>query len=435
MTKTTIPKIKTGKYASGNPFWRVTYSQDGKQVIKKFKTEREANEHRMEVIRKFHGGISMQDQEVSRLALEKFKAHQSKDSDLAKLDLVDLVDWACSNYQAPIGEDLETLVDEFLTIKRKQRLRPDTITELVNYLEAFVADFKGRTVETFTRKELEEYINETKKPFNKNRFGTIKHFFAWLSGTSQATPIDEPVLRDTPFRGWIKGRKDDDSIESIVIYTAEECRKILEVASDPKHNAQAMFAFMLFTGCRPFEVARIWEDPIKYGWRLCNWEKGIFRIPAAVSKTRKPRQVPLSETLRAWLEHYKGYETLMPVNWRYKYRDVRKAALDGAKLVTDVPRHTFISQMIEQGETFAKIALICGNSKQMILDHYASLSSPAECKAFFELTPDNFERHDVTAEQYKATAANAQGRGFRLQHERNKSNPHQSKPNTDQCNP
>ena len=44
MTKTTIPKIKTGKYASGNPFWRVTYSQDGKQVIKKFKTEREAND-------------------------------------------------------------------------------------------------------------------------------------------------------------------------------------------------------------------------------------------------------------------------------------------------------------------------------------------------------------------------------------------------------
>ena len=78
MTKTTIPKIKTGKYASGNPFWRVTYSQDGKQVIKKFKTEREANEHRMEVIRKFHGGISMQDQEVSRLALEKFKAHHHR---------------------------------------------------------------------------------------------------------------------------------------------------------------------------------------------------------------------------------------------------------------------------------------------------------------------------------------------------------------------
>lgn len=422
MTKTTIPKIKAGKYSSGNPFWRVTYSQAGKQVIKKFSSEREANDHKQQVIRKFHGGISFKDQDVSRLAFEKFKAYQLKDQDLAKLDFVDLVEWACANYQASIGEDLELLVDEFLAIKRKQGLRGQTIRELENYLNAFVEDFKGRTVETFTRKELEVYINKAKAPFNKNRFGTIKHFFAWLSGTSQATQIDQPILRDTPFRGWIKGREDDDQIENIVIYTAEECRKILEVASDPKHNAQAMFAFLLFTGCRPFEASRIWEDPQKHGWNLVNWEKGIFHIPASVSKSRKPRQIPLNGTLRAWLEHYKDRETLLPLNWRYKYSNVRKEALKGAKLVTDVPRHTFISQMIEKGETFGKIALICGNSKEMILNHYASLSNPEECEAFFNLTPDKFTRYDISAEEYIKRTKHSQAKGFREQHKKNASN-------------
>lgn len=418
--KATIPKIKTGKYASGNPFWRVTYSLGGKQVNKKFPSEREANEHKQDVIRKFHGGVSLKDQDAARLAFEKFRAYQSKDADLAKLDFSDLVDWACQNFQPAIGEDLEMLIDEFLTIKRKQGLREQTITELENYLYAFRDDFKGRTVETFTRRELEEYINVTKKPFNKNRFGTLKHFFAWLSGTSQATPIDNPILRDTPFRGWIKGRKDDEQIENIVIYTAEECRKILEVAA--KHNAQAMFAFLLFTGCRPFEAVRIWDDHLKYGWNQVNWEKGIFHIPAAVSKTRKPRQVPLNGTLRAWLEHYKDCETLIPPNWRYKYTDVRKEALEGAKMVTDVPRHTFISQMLEKGESFAKIALICGNSKEMILDHYASLSNEAECDAFFDLTPDKFENHDVPMEEYKLRAKRSQGKGLRKQHEKNREN-------------
>ena len=155
----------------------------------------------------FTAGFHLRIRTFSRLAFEKFEAYQSKDQDLAKLDFVDLVEWACANYQAPIGEDLELLVDEFLAIKRKQGLRDQTIRELENYLNAFVEDFKGWTVETFTRKELEVYINKTKAPFNKNRFGTIKHFFAWLSGTSQATQIDQPILRDTPFRGWIKERK------------------------------------------------------------------------------------------------------------------------------------------------------------------------------------------------------------------------------------
>lgn len=413
------PKIAKKTYANGTAYWLVTYSIKGKGQRKlKLDSEEAANEHKQEMIRKYMGGISMKEQEIARLAYEKFKAAQAGDKELAKIDIVELVTWACDNYQAPTFAKVEDLVDTFLSIKRKQGLRDATVYELEIYLEAFAKDFKGRLVESFTQKELETYLKR-KYQWNKNRFGILKHFFAWLSGVSKATPNRDPILKDTPFRGWISGKSDDASVKNIVIYSSEESERILKIAGQPDFNSQGMFAFLLFSGCRPVEAKRIWEDR-RYGWNLINLEKKILSLPASLTKTRRPRIININDTLLAWLKKYQDFETLLPVNWHDKYLDVRKEAK--VNMAKDVTRHTFISQAIEQGMSFEQVALQCGNSKDIILRHYAALSSKEDSDKFFALTPEVFEQHDLDKEGYKAYQGEKHKETIKPLMERNKAN-------------
>lgn len=394
------PKVTKKSYGNRTPYWLVTYSIKGEgQKKPKFDSERAANEHKQEMIRKYMGGISMEDQELARLGFDTFKAQQAGNKDLSKIDFVKLVKWGCQNYQAPLDLTVEDLVDEFMTIKRSQNLRPDTIKELNRYLDEFVEKFNDRSVETFTKADMEKYLKKT-YAWNQNRFTVIKHFFSWCNGTSVATPNANPILRDTPFRGWISGKKDDDSIDNVVIFNSDDARGILEVAGKPEYSSQGMFAFMFFSGCRPAESFRIWDDIQKYGWNLINMQKRILTIPASVSKTRKARQVVINDTLYAWLKKYEKCETLLPISWNDKYRYIRKDAK--VSMVKDVARHTFISQSLEQGMTFDQAALQCGNSRNIILKHYASLTSKDDSDKFFALTPDHFDSHDLPREKYEA---------------------------------
>lgn len=76
---------------------------------------------------------------------------------------------------------------------------------------------------------------------------------------------------------------------------------------------------------------------------------------------------------------------------------MRAEALDEDKAkVSDVARHTFISQLLELGESFNRVALISGNSKDIILNHYATLTTRADCEQYWTLTPDKFSKHDMS---------------------------------------
>lgn len=403
--KTTTPNLVRGTYPSGSSYWQVTYTHAGKQVNRKFSNEKEAEKYRQFVVDQCKAGAILHSVEVAKLGYKRFVAASGLDKNLEDVDFIELVEWACKNYQKPVEDDLETLVDTFIDLKHRQGLREKSLESIEYHMKKFAKDFEGKKVTDFTRQMLDDYINKTYK-YDRNRFNTLRQFFGWLSGTSKATPIDDPILRETPFQGWVKKRKDDDSIDNIVIYTAEETQRILEHAVE--YNVQGMFAFLLFSGCRPSEAQRIWENTKEFGWKCINWEKGILTIPAKVSKVRKPRQIPLNATLRAWLKFYhdRKFTTLLPEGWLRKYGCVRAEALDEDKAkVSDVARHTFISQLLELGESFNRVALISGNSKDIILNHYATLTTRADCKQYWALTPDKFTTHDIPHEDWRKRLA------------------------------
>lgn len=183
-----------------------------------------------------------------------------------------------------------------------------------------------------------------------------------------------------------------------MIFTAIECKALLEEAQ--RYNAQRMFVWLLFTGMRPFETTRFWTDP-RWGWNLISKDLKFIRVPKAISKTRKPRVIAVSDTLRQWLECYRAFPSFITGNWRYKYSWARAKALPAEKLKADIPRHTLISMMIKDGKGWAEIELQMGNKKDVQMRHYASLiTCENEVKAFYALTPDKFE-HDLPEKEYR----------------------------------
>jgi len=107
-------------------------------------------------------------------------------------------------------------------------------------------------------------------------------------------------------------------------------------------------------------------------------------IPAAHPKTKTNRAVPISSTLRTYLDQYSPadvegklfFSTPHGCQWDQDNlsRELRNAnesaGLDWACLEY---RHTFGSQLAMKGESLYKISAIMGNSPEICRKHYAAL--------------------------------------------------------------
>ena len=397
--KVTSPNITPGKYASGKPFWLVSFSLDGKQQKKKFSIEREANEYKQTIVRKYLGGMSQSSQEEGRLGFEIFRAYQLKNKSLTAVTFEDFVRESCERWQAPVRTDLQSLVDIFLTIKRKQGLRELTLEQLERYLNAFAVAFKDRDITNFDKATLEGYLfnpnNCGESKPNRNEIDSIRGFFNWLTGESPKTPIESPILTINPFRGWVSETKRDDET-SIVIHSYDECKALLEEAAT--HRGQALVAWMLHSGMRPTESVRFWNDPA-YGWNNIDLEQGLIFVPAKVSKVRKPREIDISPTLRQWLEFYRDrksfFEFASEKAWTFKYVQIRNHLFGAGFKAKDTVRHTRISVLVRLGIPLATVETQMGNSKDIIRNHYLRHMTEEEAKKIDSLTPDQVSLHDA----------------------------------------
>lgn len=399
--KSTQPKIKKKAYANGKEFWLVSCTLNGERYRKKHETEEAANLDKVRLMRTSTSGLTAREHVATEHAVHVLKSTPNLDA--RGKDVLFAVEWFCQHFIDPVKvKSIQSYYDDFMAIKRAQGRRQDTIRELENFLGKFVVDFKKADVTRMRFEEIEPWIKvRSNGPASEKRIHhIIKHFFGYLSGQSEGTPNPHPVLKESPFRGRevIFQNDDVDDDTNIIIFSAEECRKLLEEAQ--KHNAQRMFVWLIFTGMRPIEAVRFWTDA-RWGWNLISDDLKYIRVPKAISKTRRSRVIEVSDTLRQWLQCYRHFSSFMTNNWRYKYTWTRANVLPEQKMVADIPRHTLISMMIKDGKGWAEIELQMGNKKDVQMRHYASLiTSPNEVGAFYGLTPDAFT-HDVTEEEFR----------------------------------
>ncbi len=165
-----------------------------------------------------------------------------------------------------------------------------------------------------------------------------------------------------------------------------------------KPQMQVMVAMLIYAGLRREEILWLQREDIDF-------EAGAFgmiRVRAKTvrgqywqPKTKKNRAIPVSSTLRAYLDTYSPRPSLgkwyFPSPRGYWYNpdnfssDLKRLQdKKGLKWSCLDFRHTFGSQLAQKGESLYKISCLMGNSPEICRRHYAALLPEAltDCVEF-----------------------------------------------------
>ena len=173
-------------------------------------------------------------------------------------------------------------------------------------------------------------------------------------------------------------------ITFLTLQQIEEQLKTLE--SNPQ--LQTMVALYIYAGLRREEALWLTVDDVD----LKTGPFGMIRIQAKTieaatwqPKTKVNRAVPISRTLRAYLDRY--FPT--PTSGRWYFPSPEGKRWDADNFSAELRqangdaglawgcldyRHTFRSQLAMKGESLYKIATLLGNSAEICRRHYAALS-------------------------------------------------------------
>lgn len=162
----------------------------------------------------------------------------------------------------------------------------------------------------------------------------------------------------------------------VLCWTSAEVDRLLRSARKLDAELEPLLVFLVNTGCRKSEgVAAEWD------W--IDWRRRLLCIPVNErfrTKSRKPREVPLSDVLWSllrrrerstpWIfpaplgERYKGFPDL-------RYRRVRDAAgLTGGPHTT---RHTYASHFLQAVPDLWELSAMLGHSHTRTTELYAHL--------------------------------------------------------------
>jgi site-specific recombinase XerD len=153
-----------------------------------------------------------------------------------------------------------------------------------------------------------------------------------------------------------------------------------------------------FCGVREAEIWKLRYSDI----RISETEKYVI-VPAAISKVKRKRIIPLSENAIQWMQWYfetigrkhidSGDERLMSKWHINKLRASQQAnykavAGEGAKWQVNCKRHAFASHFIAANRNMTDLALAMGHSTtELTFEHYVGAVSHGEGLAYFEIRP------------------------------------------------
>lgn len=194
-----------------------------------------------------------------------------------------------------------------------------------------------------------------------------------LSLAVQWEYVEKNVLANIPLM------KVDNKVERYL--SDDEVKRLVDVlTTDLAFGASYLLLYLLSTGARLNEA-------MQAKWDQVDLEKGIWRIPATNSKSKKTRSVPLNESAiwvlgQLWTQ---GRHEYLFVNeatkkpWvtitRAWYRLRAKAGIENLR-VHDL-RHSFASFLVNGGRSLYEVQQILGHSDPKVTMRYAHLSTKA----------------------------------------------------------
>jgi integrase len=272
------------------------------------------------------------------------------------------------------GLSIEDAVKRLLESKRKARLSERHLYSLENRLSRFATHHAGRLLASFTFSDIEQWLNALPVgPQSMNHYKASLHSlfrYGVKIGATLANPVSgidsREVVRPPP-----------------PILTPEQLSTLLLACSNDGEML-AYFAVAAFAGLRRAEI----EGRLR--WEHINLRRGFITVvPAADTKVKNRRLVPICTALRDWLTPVaKSSGPLAPTtNFRKRFDTIRKAAgllkkWDGNEL-----RHSYATYRLAETQNAAQVALEIGNSPSTLQEHYNKWAEPEDAAKWFSVKP------------------------------------------------
>ncbi|MEN9575656.1 MAG: hypothetical protein RL514_3511 [Verrucomicrobiota bacterium] len=260
---------------------------------------------------------------------------------------------------------LEVAIARLLEAKRAANLRPVYLKSLAGYLARFAKGREGRTVDTVTTAEVEEFLAQFKNPNSRA---------TWLNRVSTlfAFCVRRDYLAKNPCDRL--ERVTIDRVAPFVLSPAQ-AQALLKLAPTV---LRPYVILGLFVGVRPAEL-------LKLDWRQVCLETKTLTVSEA--KTRRRRIVPLHAKAVALLAACPLRSgKVSPSNSTVRrFKRVAARALGLTGWPSDLLRHTAASYLLALHGDAGKVATMLGNSSAILLSHYHQPVKEAECAEFWRV--------------------------------------------------
>ena len=319
-------------------------------------------------------------------ALEKSRAQVSS---------LSAADWqsytAAKNLLQPFGIPLHDAIEEYVAIRKRQRITEKRVGDVVDELLAAKqkASLSDRYIET-----LRTYLNRFADSFQTN-IGSINTgaIALWLDslkiGPRSRNNVRQAVVTLFNFarrRGYLpKGETTEaadvetvrDHGGEIAILTPAALSKLLRKS---KPDYQLYFALAAFTGIRSAELLRL-------EWSEINFQKSHIEVKARNARTVTRRLIPIQPNLAKWLEPYRGGKGKLFKSRRTVDSAIKFAKRLGIPWKANCLRHSYATYRLSILPDAGRIALEMGNSPAKLFTNYRELDRENHAPEWFAIEP------------------------------------------------
>jgi len=169
--------------------------------------------------------------------------------------------------------------------------------------------------------------------------------------------------------------------KEVEIYTPAQVAALLETA-DP--SLVPWLSTCMFAGLRASEAR-------KMTWGDFDFAENFIRVRAIVSKTHRPRAIPMEANLRDWLLPYrrKDSASIAPQGVNVLRKQLRAAhQASGVRQIKHGPRHSYASYLLARDGSVDALLLNMGHEDAgTTFRHYHRVASQRAAKTFWNIRP------------------------------------------------
>lgn len=266
------------------------------------------------------------------------------------------------------SKPVRDVVDALLLHRQRKGKSDRYQNDLRVRLQRFEKQFGERHIADITREEVEAWLDTlTVAPVTYNNFRRLLHVL-W------AFALDKQWAREN-----VISRIEAQTIKADRpgILTIAQTRALLSLSTE---SCLPYLAIALFGGLRDAELKRL-------DWRDVNLLTGYIRVSSTVSKTGRERLVPITDNMRAWLQHVsQSHGPICPANLRKLLEAGRKAARI-EHWPHDATRHSFGTYEMARTKDIGHVSEVMGNSPAVVQRHYKAAIPFEEGAEYFSISP------------------------------------------------